>query len=211
MSSFDKKFTSLEGTCSRGNEADRRVFLNTYNNSIMVRKKRQSSSKNGHQTELWAANENSSNTKWVGNDFSHKLHRSATRFVLLNCNGLESSKDANKFKSQLTSVLERDVQFFGMVETNVNSRNFGVKEKMIQSFAEIVPSGIFELTNTPVLSTLSRYQPGGVATGFFGRLGNRYAGVNYDSCGRWLSQKFHGKDGRVKIYTLLWGMEGGWP
>ena len=139
---------------------------------------------------------------WVGDDLSAHPPPSLTRFLLQNCNGLPLMRDTNYFKSTITELLANDVHFMGLPEINVNCINHELINGYKEAFTSIVSDGIFTTTNSSIFEGTHKFQPGGVATGFFGRLVTRYVGHTKDKYGRWHAQEFHGKHQNLKIYTL---------
>ena len=191
------------GFCARRKGAQNdRLVLNPYTKDVeILRPHKRQQNTISMQLELPRV-EQMRNNEWVGKTFCDPPKNNATRLMVVNCNGLETGRDPDKFRSQITSILEHHVHYFGLTEINLNARNYAIKEKLMEILCELVPSGIFDINNTPVFRSRSRYQPGGVAAGFFGKLRNRYVGTELDSCGRFIAHKFHGKNARLKILTL---------
>ena len=139
---------------------------------------------------------------WVGNEMPPEPHKRATRFWYQNCNGLINSNDVSKFHYDMNTLLEQNIHYISLSETNVNCSHVFSKYQIEHSFKQLTEHGRIDITNTPGFSTNSRYQPGGVAAGFHGRICNRYSKQHRDKCGRWIAHEFTGKTNSLKIYTL---------
>lgn len=130
---------------------------------------------------------------WVGNEMPPEPHTRATRFWYQNCNGLINSNDVSKFHYDMNTLLEQNIHYISLSETNVNCSHVFSKYQIEHSFKQLTEHGRIDITNTPGFSTNSRYQPGGVAAGFHGRICNRYSKQHRDKCGRWIAHEFTGK------------------
>ena len=139
---------------------------------------------------------------WIGENMSEHPLPTQTRFLLQNCHGLPLLTDSNYFKSKITSILVNDVHFMALPEINVNCLNSELTNRYKEAFSQLVPDGVFTTTNSPVFEKEHRYQPGGVASGFFGKLVTRYVAQNHDKYGRWHYHEFNGKKHNLRIYTL---------
>ena len=141
-------------------------------------------------------------SEWHGDNMIDSPSPQATRFVLQNCNGLPTTRDTNIFKSRMTELISNDIHFLAMPECNVNCINKELVNGFKESFAQITNNGVFNVTNAAIFGPEVKYQPGGVATGFFGQLITRYIRQTKDKYGRWHSHEFQGKHSNLKIYTV---------
>ena len=122
---------------------------------------------------------------WVGDNLQNHPPPHLTRFLLQNCHGLPLMNDTNYFQSLVTNVLVHDVHFMAFPEINANCLNKDLVNGYKDAFSSIVSDGVFLSTNSPVFTKDHKYQPGGVASGFFGRLVTRYINQGRDKYGRW--------------------------
>ena len=139
---------------------------------------------------------------WEGDNLQDHPQPHLTRFLLQNCHGLPLMNDTNYFKSLITGVLVHDVHYMAFPEINANCVNKELVNGYKDAFSNIVSDGVFLATNATVFHKDHRYQPGGVASGFFGKLVTRYMKQGRDKYGRWHFQEFHGKFKNLRIYTL---------
>ena len=139
---------------------------------------------------------------WIGDTMHEHPDPTVTRFLLQNCHGLPLLKDTNYFKSKITQILVNDIHFMALPEINVNCMNSELTQGYKEAFSQLVPDGVFTTTNSPVFEKNHRYQPGGVASGFFGKLVTRYVSQKCDKYGRWHSHEFNGKHQNLRVYTL---------
>ena len=139
---------------------------------------------------------------WIGDNMQEHPNPTDTRFLLQNCHGLPLLKDTNFFKSKITSILVNDIHFMALPEINVNCLNSGLTNGYKEAFSQLVPDGVFTTTNSPVFEKDHRFQPGGVASGFFGKLVTRFVSQGSDKYGRWHHHEFNGKQQNLRIYTL---------
>ena len=141
-------------------------------------------------------------SEWHGDVMDDLPSPNTTRFLLQNCNGLPTGRDTNIFKSFMTDIITKDVHFVAMPECNVNCINKELINGFKDGFASITNNGVFNATNTPIFEPDVRYQPGGVATCFFGQLTSRYIRQSKDKYGRWQIHEFQGKHANLKVYTV---------
>ena len=139
---------------------------------------------------------------WYGDQMTEFPTSTDTRFILQNCHGLPTNKDTNIFKSLMTELISKDIHFMALPEINVNCINIEVTNGFKDAFASITNNGVFNATNAPIFDKTVRYQPGGVASGFFGQLTSRYIRQTKDKYGRWHSHEFQGKENNLRVYTL---------
>ena len=139
---------------------------------------------------------------WFGDKMTEFPASIDTRFALQNCNGLPTSKDTNIFKSMITEMTSKDIHFMAFPEVNVNCINLDVTNGYKDAFASITNNGVFNANNAPVFESSVKYQPGGVASGFFGQLVGRYTRQTKDKYGRWHSHEFQGKHNNLRVYTM---------
>ena len=139
---------------------------------------------------------------WIGNEMPPIPHRRATRFWYQNCNGLINSNDVSKFHFDMNTYIEQNIHYVSFAETNVNNTHVFTKYQIEYSFKQLTEHGRIDIHNTPGFTNKTRYQPGGVAAGFYGRICNRFSKLYRDPCGRWIAHEFIGKTNSLKIYTL---------
>ena len=183
----------------RGNEKPSRIVYNPYTKKLMISSKRKQQNKHP-QFRLRSTPTNVGD--WHGDIMVNDPRAQDTRFILQNCNGLPTSYDLNFFKSKITEFLTKNGHFLALPEANVNCVNVGLINSYKEGFASITNNGIFNLTNSPVFDAMTKYQPGGVATGFFGKLVSRYMKQEKDSLGRWHFHEFQGKTKNLRVYTV---------
>ena len=178
------------------------IIYDPYKKKIV--QKRNSKQKYGknNQQQLLNFRPKKEDKEWYGDKLIHKPNKNTTRFMLLNCNGISRSQDTNWFKSQITRIINRDVHYMALVEANIIPHNSQLKQRLLSAFSEIVPDGIFTLTNTKIAGTKHEFQPGGVASGFFGKLRNRYTRTTVDKMGRWICHHFEGKTKKLRVYSM---------
>ena len=138
---------------------------------------------------------------WIGDNMKVHPKKSDTRFMLLNCNGLDIKQDDNYLRSQLQCMLETEAHFIGLTEININARNPMTSNKIQEITKEILPEGITTINNSQSIGD-TEYQPGGVAQIFYGRICQRHSTVSRDPGGRWIRQKFIGETRNLFVYTL---------
>ena len=140
-------------------------------------------------------------TTWFGANVSEAPNREDTRILFMNCNGLPYS-DLNFFKSFMTNIKQCFVHYLGLAEVNVNSCNSELIQGMMGAFDNAIPGGSFQIKNTSIFDRAVEYQPGGVASGFYGRVSQYYDKSYKDDVGRWCCDQFSGKAHTLKIYTM---------
>ena len=140
-------------------------------------------------------------TTWYGSNVSEAPNREDTRLLFMNCNGLPYS-DLNFFKSLMTNFKQCYVHYLGLAEVNVNSCNSELIQGMMGAFENAIPGGSLQIKNTGIFDRAVDYQPGGVASGFYGRISQYYDKSYADEVGRWCCDQFSGKINSLKIYTL---------
>lgn len=139
---------------------------------------------------------------WIGDKMLDKPSESCTRFWLQNARGLPTTLGGNLFRYDLTNIRNNNIHYYSMPESKINTSNSDITNHLMQLHQNIFGSGVLTLTNTPSFPTKHKHQPGGVASGFFGRLENRYSKTKKDDLGRWHYHEFFGKQNQLRIYTL---------
>jgi len=132
----------------------------------------------------------------------HKPKNACTRFWLQNARGLPSTFDGNLFRYDLTNIRDNFIHYYALPEARINTSNSDITNHLSQIHQNVFGSGALTITNTPGYPKKSRSQPGGVASGFYGRLENRYARTKKDNLGRWHYHEFFGQKNLLRIYTL---------
>ena len=140
--------------------------------------------------------------EWFGDTMDEFPAATHTRFLLQNCNGLSTANDCNFFKSSMTEIISKDIHFLALPEINVNCINVNITNGYKEAFVNITNNGVFNATNTPIFDSNTKYQPGGVGSGFFGQLTSRYIRQSKDKYGRWHSHDFQGRERNLRVYTL---------
>ena len=176
-----------------------RVLYNPYKRKLFVSRKKLEHVRTP-QFKMGKKFENTS--EWFGDTMDEFPAVTHTRFVLQNCNGLSTSSDRNFFKSNMTEIVSKDIHFLALPEINVNCINVNITNGYKEAFVNITNNGVFNATNTPIFDSNIKYQPGGVASGFFGQLTTRYIKHSKDKYGRWHSHEFQGKERNLRVYTL---------
>ena len=121
---------------------------------------------------------------WFGMDMTDVPDRCDARLMFMNCNGLAYS-DMNFFKGFLTQIKQCHTHYYGLAEINVNTCNPDLKQRMMFAVDEAIPGGSFQMKNTGIFDRAVDYQPGGVASGFQGRIAKYYYGTSHmDEMGR---------------------------
>ena len=80
---------------------------------------------------------------WVGDSMQYDNLKNNLRIWVQNWNGLEKT-DMNKFQYDLYEMKRRDIQYFSIIESTVNTTNKHVTQKLEESFDRIYPDA-----NTP--------------------------------------------------------------
>ena len=81
----------------------------------------------------------------------------------------------NLFRYDLTNIRDRSIHYYAFPEAKINTTNSDITNHLAQIHQNVFGSGILTISNSPGYPKKSRHQPDGVASGFFGRLENRYA------------------------------------
>ena len=166
--------------------------MNQKQKNEQKRKKIQTKIAHHHETE----------SGWVGDSMQPTVSNSCTRFWLQNCNGLPTTKDKNWFQYDLKNVTDNNIHYYAFPESNINASNGDITSHLGQIHQNVVQSGVFTITNTKGYPHNHKYQPGGISSGFHGRLENRYACTRRDKYGRWHYHEFFGKANQMRVYTL---------
>ena len=130
------------------------------------------------------------------------VSNNCTRFWLQNCRGLPTTKDKNWFQYDMCNIVKNNIHYYSLPEANINVSNTEIVSHIQQVHYNIVQSGTFTITNTPSYPHQHRRQPGGIASGFYGRLENRYAKTVKDKYGRWHYHEYYGKSNQLRVYNL---------
>ena len=194
-----RKYTRRQRNLAQQTTTAPKVLYNPYTKKLYVSRKKIAINK-GPQFKLGRTAATTS--EWQGDTMTEFPSPRATRFVLQNCHGLPTTRELNVFKSRMTELISNDIHFLAMPECNVNCINKDLVNGYKESFAQITNNGVFNVTNAAIFGHEVRYQPGGVATGFFGQLINRYIKHTQDKYGRWHAHEFQGKHSNLKIYTV---------
>ena len=142
-----------------------------------------------------------SDTSWVNSKMENK-DEGLTRMWLQNPNGISAKDGMRIFRGDLEEVIENNIDFLSLPETNLTSNNNYVHESL-QMIAESHSSNAkVNLTNTGGYGKTSCYQPGGVLSMALGKLKGRFAGMGKDPLGRFNWMKFCGRKRSIKIYTF---------
>ena len=75
----------------------------------------------------------------------------------------------------MNTYIEQNIHYVSFAETNDNNTHVFTKYQIEHSFKQCTEHGRIDIHNTPGFISKTRYQPGGVATGFHGRLCNRFS------------------------------------
>ena len=177
----------------------RDIIWNPYRNRYEPKTKQQKK-RTKIQTKL--AHHHETESTWIGDRMQLTVSNSCTRFWLQNCNGLPTTKDKNWFQYDLHNILDHNIHYYAFPEANINASNGDITSHLGQIHQNVVQSGVFTLTNTKGYPHNQKYQPGGVSSGFHGRLENRYACTKRDKYGRWHYHEFFGKANQMRVYTL---------
>ena len=176
------------------------IIYNPYTRQLQLKRKSKATTAKTPQFKFRRGAQEAGN--WIGDQMDHQPLPTETRFILQNCNGLSTSSDLNIFKSDMTEVIRKDIHFLALPEINVNCANVGLTNGYKEAFAEITPNGIFQVSNSKVFESRVKYQPGGVGTGFFGKLVTRLIRTQKEKYGRWQYQEFQGKQKNLRVYTV---------
>ena len=95
------------------------IMYNPYKQKLQFRKKptQQTHTTTYTQTTLPKSKHHHHDNQWIGENLSAPPPRKDTRFMLLNINGIQRSRDKNHFRSQLTTILEKHVHYMALTET----------------------------------------------------------------------------------------------
>ena len=193
------KYKRRHGSVVQSNHQSPKIFYNPYTKKLQLSKAK---AKVVKTPQFKIRKKEITMGEWHGDNMSERPAAHETRFVLQNCNGLSTSNDLNLFKSQMTDLITKDIHFLALPEINVNCVNVNLTNGYRDAFAEITNNGIFSVTNSAVFESNTKYQPGGVGSGFFGKLVTRYTSNKKDKYGRWHYQEFQGKKTNLRIYTV---------
>ena len=98
-------------------------------------------------------------TKWTGDKPSGKSKREHTRFMLLNCKGLDVQKDLNYKRCQIQCLLETQSHYIGLTEINTNRSNKVMQQKVLETISTVCLEGIAAVTNSatrdPTLTSIA--------------------------------------------------------
>ena len=159
--------------------------------------------RNTHQqSKLATISTQTNENKWIGDDMIDIVSSNCTRFWLQNCRGLPTTKDKNRFQYNLYNMVKNNIHYYSLPEASINISNTETVSHIQQVHYNVVQSGIFTITNTPAFPHQHRRQPGGVASGFYGRLENQYAKTVKDKYGRWHYHEYYGKCNQLQVYNL---------
>ena len=128
-----------------------------------------------HQPQIQYKQNSTQDDEWIGDVMLHIPKASCTRFWLQNARGLPSSFDGNLFRYDLTNIRDQSIHYYAFPEAKINTTNSDITNHLAQIHQNVFGSGILTISNSPGYPKKSRHQPDGVASGFFGRLENRYA------------------------------------
>ena len=120
------------------------------------------------------------------------------RLWLQNWNGVEKY-DVDVMTYQLSVLIDNKVDYFSIVESQFNQYYKQAVKKWDIAKDQIMPNGTVTFTSTPGFPLKSPYQPGGVMSGFWGKLAYRHQKTIRDRYGRWHVDQFYGKDKCLKI------------
>ena len=139
-------------------------------------------------------------TEWIGGKLN--LKHDCTRFWLQNPNGISVAQDFSEFRGDLEDVRDLNIDFLAMPETKLNSNNIFAKDRIHTLIDYHSPNSKLCLTSTKGYDNSICYQPGGVGALVMNKLAGRYAGMGYDTHGRYSWMKFCGKKRHLKVYTF---------
>ena len=150
------------------------IFWNPYKKRYVHRKERVKRNTQ-QQSKLITISTKTNENKWIGDTMTELVSNNCTRFWLQNCRGLPTTKDKNWFQYDMCNIVKNNIHYYSLPEANINVSNTEIVSHIQQVHYNIVQSGTFTITNTPAYPHQHRRQPGGIASGFYGRLENRYA------------------------------------
>ena len=148
--SFSKEKAKYGRRLSRGgsNRKYEDLVYDPYKKKIIKKQKLKKKYSRTEQSKIIKMQPLREDKNWFGDTLTQKPNKNTTRFMLLNCNGISRSRDTNWFKSQLTRIIQKDVHYMALVESNVNPYNAQLRQRLLQAYSEIIPDGILNLTNT---------------------------------------------------------------
>ena len=176
------------------------VIYNPYTKTYIP--KSNTSRKTKQIRQLQYAADDPNNYSWIGDPIQVPAPRQVTRFWYHNCNGMITANDRMRFQHEISSYINKDIHFISLTETRLNVCHKLTTFQIENSFTSMLPNSKIILHNTPGYNSSSSYQPGGITSGFHGRLQQRYVTTTKDKYGRWIANVFKGSKHILRIYTL---------
>ena len=176
------------------------VVYNPYTKSYLPKGIKHKNIKTHTQLKFHTKSDNPNS--WIGDPLEVPAKRQITRFWFHNCNGMTTAHDHIRFQHEISSYISNDIHFISLAETRINVCNKLTSFQIENSMSQLLPNSKIFLHNTPGYNNTTNYQPGGVASAFYGRLQQRYVTTTRDPYGRWISNIFKGSKHTLRVYTL---------
>ena len=186
---------------SRPGGKERKTVYNPYKKRYEIRQPSRRKEKKDELKMVLSYNENERDALWIGDRMLEEKNDGDMRLWLQNWNGIEKY-DVDIMTYQLSVLVDNKIDYFSIVESQFNQYYKQTVKKWDKARDQIIPNGTISHTSTPGFPLKSPYQPGGVMSGFWGKLAQRHQKTIRDQYGRWHVDQFYGKEKCLKIYTL---------
>ena len=180
---------------------NRKTRYNPYKKTYELRKPTSRRNKQEELQILLKQHDNERDHIWIGDRMSEEKNPGDMRIWMQNWNGIEKY-DVDVMSYQLSVLVDNNIDYFSIIENKFNQYHKQTSKKWDVAKDQIMPNGTLTHTSTPGFPLKTPYQPGGLTSGFWGKIAHRHQKTYRDKYGRWHVDQFHGKEECVKIYSF---------
>ena len=185
--------------CSGGKE--RRTIYNPYKKKYEKRQPTKRKTKKEELRMMMKIKDNERDHIWIGDKMPVEKNQGDVRLWLQNWNGIEKY-DTDIMTYQLSILADNNIDYFSLIENQFNQYHKQASKKWDLATDQIMSNGTITHTSTPGFPLKTPYQPGGITSGFWGKLAHRFQKTIRDKYGRWHIHQFYGKEKCIKIYSF---------
>jgi hypothetical protein len=166
-------------------------------------KSKQTIKLNKKKTEITNKNEKEAQLKWIGDTMTlddgwpNLDDRTTMRIFHINMNGITYQNNLLEWEMTIASLMDMQVDIFGLTEVNLDMNNGMVKDKLLQAGKHFDPYIRMATSSSQQQLGDSPFKMGGTITGTNGCWSGRLTGQGSDSLGRWSYISMQAKFGHI--------------
>jgi hypothetical protein len=126
-----------------------------------------------------------------------------TRFIFLNINGVNLRNEAAALRDIFEDQRQMETDLFGLGKINVDTTQFGVKQKCYAALQKSFDHGKMVLSSSTI-TTENEYRPGGTMIVGQDTIVGRMVATGNDRMGRWSWTKLSGSGGKRINFIVVY-------